>query len=291
LKISKYAIEGEDDEPAAFVREAFDRCSTGIEHFPEHASLWFTRAKIRIAEVDNTMSECKPKKRYSTAAKLLPTIDKALKDFEKGESLALAGENALLEPEHLDIIADLLQIGDLFGELDDDEEGDLVKATERYLEWSRNRWERILESVPAGKGKSKMTEDDSSFTIVRKANKGMGQYYLSLSMPIVQRIEESDSEDEGGSDDEQHDKENDTEEIEKAKKSLGKAIQYLSKAETEEEPQTLVEIAEAQLTLANLLEEDCPDQRRLYAEAASRLKRAQRLGHGNYQDLIAELED
>lgn len=225
---------------------------------------------------------------------LLPTLQKALDDYEKGEALAFASDPKSYEPDQLDVISDLLQIGELFGELEDSEGGKLSAAKEKYLSWSHKRWQQVLENMPAGKGKSKAGDDDNCFTIVRKANRGMGQYYLALSMPIVNRIEGSD--DDEDDEDDEGDEDDDASpvseaEIEKAKQFLGKAIEYLLKSETDEEPQTLVEAAEAQLNLANMLDEDSQEQKLLYAEAVSRLKRAQRLGHGNYQELIADLEE
>lgn len=201
----------------------------------------------------------------------------------------------------------------------------LQKAQRRYLEWSKARWEQILTKVPQGKGKGVSPEDDGdhSYAIVRRANRGMGEYYLAMAGPLLNDLEaqsddddgddddEDDNNDDDNNDDDNSDDDNDNDgdkgnettvlankpttksEIDtlcQAKEYLETALQYLLKAEHEDTPSTYVLIAEAQISLANLYPVESDEQILLYSEAVSRLKRAQRLGHGNYQDLINDLQ-
>lgn len=165
------------------------------------------------------------------------------------------------------------------------------------------------------------------FQIQREANLGIGKYYLVLAAPFLEKFElaaenlsdddedddseieienanEDDKDDEGkgdkpkegenGEEDDESKESNELQHIlkvngEKAREYMTKSVEYLLKSENEEDGENLALIAEAQLSLSNVLD-DSSEQTLLYKEAALRLKRAQRLGAGDFTELIRDLQ-
>lgn len=292
---------GKANNSKEFVLAALERADRGLEYEPNDWELLFSRAKIRMALADELLNLADPVERYSIAcSEVVPLLDEAVKDYESAEQIILPAHdtNKKYTTDQVDSIGMLLQIGDSLGALEVEmtgKEGDdtstksLLQAQQRYLEWSKTRWEQILTKVPQGKGKGKTPEDDGdhSYVIVRRANRGMGEFYLAMATPLLNEIEaDSDDSEEDGPDEQQKQQEHGTQ----AKHYLEQALQYLLKAEHEENPSTYVLIAEAQISLANLYPVDSDEQTSLYNEAVSRLKRAQRLGYDNYQELINDLQ-
>jgi hypothetical protein len=163
----------------------------------------------------------------------------------------------------------------------------------KLLEWSKLRWERILRNVPEGKGKGKSPEEDGdySYTVIRRANRGLGEYYLSKAGPVLARIEHDDEDE----DDEEEEDEQSAEYLRDmaiAKELLTRAIDCLIRVERDEvehDGSIYSLIAEAQISLANIQDYESDEQNILYNQAIIRLTKAQRLGHGNYQEQIDEL--
>lgn len=332
LELSKFHVsegekrsqqEGEDmpvDTTEAYIEAAIDRADVGLAADEKNSDLLFTRAKAEIALISVKINDVAltPGLRYMTAVGMIENIEKAIRDYEVAESIILdtpesdanKKKGCLYTKDQLDTIESLLKIAENFNSLEYEREiapfetnpdpafekieGPLLAEQQSKLaEWSKNRWEQILNKIPEGKGKGKTPEDDGdhSYAVIRRANRGMGEYYLSVSAPIISRLEASDDEDED-EDEEQEITEENLNDFQTAKKLLTEAIEYLLKAEHDSEQGAAVYplIAEAQISLANLLDNDSDEQNVLYNEAVARLKKAQRLGYGDYQEQIAELE-
>ncbi|KAG0677793.1 Ihnibitor of Brome mosaic virus [Pichia californica] len=73
------------------------------------------------------------------------------------------------------------------------------------------------------------------------------------------------------------------------KELVNKAIEQLREAHDEEDPKTWVNIAEALITYANLLELESEEQEETYKEAEKLLRRANNACHGKYQDILDSL--
>ncbi|KAA8915709.1 hypothetical protein TRICI_002152 [Trichomonascus ciferrii] len=327
-KRSQQSEQQDEDMPVdtteAYIEAAIDRADVGLAADEKSPDLLFTRAKAEIALISVKINDVTltPGVRYMVAVEMIENIQKAIKDYEVAESIILDSpesdankkKGCLYTKDQLDTIESLLKIAENFNSLEYEREiapfetnsdpafekvdGPLLAEQQRKLaEWSKKRWEQILEKVPEGKGKGKTPEEDGdhSYAVIRRANRGMGEYYLSISAPIISRLEASDDDD-GDDDDDDDDDEEVTEEklndFQTAKGLLTKAIEYLLKAEHDSEHDAAVYplIAEAQISLANLLDNDSDEQNVLYNEAVARLKKAQRLGYGDYQEQIAELE-
>ena len=361
----------QEDTSGAFIEAAIERAGLGLESDSVSFDLYFTRSKARIALVDDEMKKCGDKSkaiRYQVGSTLIPIINDAVQDYEKGEELILKEttnqSTCKYTQVQLDIVEELLRLGDAYGSLeserkiavelkqremiedgdeanqpeevevevepeveeedddddededpdqdpdelpDDDEENPFGYDTElaeikipllhniqaKLLEWSKLRWERILRNVPEGKGKGKSPEEDGdySYTVIRRANRGLGEYYLSKAGPVLARIEHDDEDE----DDEEEEDEQSAEYLRDmaiAKELLTRAIDCLIRVERDEvehDGSIYSLIAEAQISLANIQDYESDEQNILYNQAIIRLTKAQRLGYGNYQEQIDEL--
>lgn len=74
-----------------------------------------------------------------------------------------------------------------------------------------------------------------------------------------------------------------------AKELVGTALDYLSKTWDDEDVQSWVDIAEAEITMGNLFEEG-PEQEDWYAKAEKKLKMANNSSHGKYQAILDSLK-
>lgn len=318
------------DTAEAYIEAAIERAEIGLVNDSKNSDLLFTRTKAQVALIsvkinDMTLS---PGERYKSAVELIDKVEKAVKDYEEAESIILDNPDGdykkkrgcLYTKDQLDTIESVLKVAENFSSLEyakeissfetnpdpiflEIENSLLGEEQVKLAEWSKNRWEQILNKIPESKGKSKTPEEDGdhSYMVIRRANRGMGEYYLSISAPIINRLETSDDDD--GEEEEEEEEKSDDEEkelteeqaknIALAKEYLSKAIEYLLKAENDDSAEDAAVyplIAEAQISLANLLDNDSDEQNVLYNEAVSKLKKAQRLGYGDYQEQIAELE-
>ncbi|ANB15817.1 Ett1p [Sugiyamaella lignohabitans] len=326
LDLAKF-VETEDDQPkkksgnngescADFILAAIERASIGIEESSDSiADLYFTLSRAKLALVDEKLKNSPSESRYDEAINILPELKEAVSDFETAEKFLLESGKSFLDfsKDQLGAVEDLLQIVDGFIALEDENEaesdpaastenierGRLRSLNDKYLEWSKDRYQRILETSVESKGKNK-DPNGSSVSVVLWANRGMGQYYLALAAPLLAKLDDGADEDEDEDDSEDEDEDEDDndesialspEELQSAKDLVQKAVDYLFKAESDDDPETYTVVAEALISLANLFEVESDDQRRLYSQAVLRLRKAQRLGFGSYQELIADLED
>ncbi|GMM36280.1 Ett1 protein [Saccharomycopsis crataegensis] len=70
-----------------------------------------------------------------------------------------------------------------------------------------------------------------------------------------------------------------------------KAIEHIKKIEDPEDPQTWVNIAEAEISLGNIYDLDSKDQETLYQKAEKRLKKANKATNGKYDHILKNLLD
>lgn len=282
--------EGENRED--FIKAAIERIDTGLVDQDDKAgwSLYFTRAKAKVELANETLRQLEESEDAlldEVSVAMSSQLDDAITDYEKGEQLIFEhGMQKEYSNDQLETIEAILKIADELGAIENEMEGESQDVQKKYLEWSKQRWLQILDKVPTSKGKAKVAEDtDNLLKITERANRGIGEYYLAVAAPMLSQFENTQEEDN------EEDEPLSDEELEELKSLMGKAVESLLKAEDEEDGETLVMIAEAQISLANLYDTDSEEQKGLYSEAIIRLKKAQRLGYGSYQELISELEE
>lgn len=258
-----------------------------------------------------------------------PVLERALADFDLAEKSSESEHKQQYSEQELNSIRLLLDIGEHIGEFighewakelalksiengwsaDSDAISDstglassgdgLKRLRDRCLEFSRKRFETMAKFGESEKGKTPSTAAHRPFQLQREANLGIGKYYLAMAAPFIFHYEEGTEED---SDEEADEEEvDDGEPAEKSvelefykemgEKYMTKSVENLLKSEQEDDGDNLVLIAEAQLSLANLVGDTNERERDLlYKEAVVRLKRAQRLGAGDFSELIRDLQ-
>lgn len=75
-----------------------------------------------------------------------------------------------------------------------------------------------------------------------------------------------------------------------SKKLVSKALDLLKETWDEEDPQSWVDIAEAEITMGNLFDVDSNDQEQWYEKAEKKLKMANNSTHGKYQQILDSLK-
>lgn len=284
------------DTADMFVSAALERISTGLEQHPSDADLLFLKAKALVNDIDETMGVCPPMSRADTAEKIAKTqVPEVIEVFTKAKSAALDSKKfTSISHEQLDTLEELIELSGSLESLVEDQEvfSDVLEAT-------KNIYKELLDSVPEGKGKAKIDEADeadNNLELIRKANRGMGRYFLACSEPFVAILTEQDDDEDDDEDDEAKNDDDDSDENEaaatkEATKLLDKAIGHFKQAEDQEDGEFLVTVAEAMIQYGNLLESESEAQKHWYKEAVSRLRQAQRLGVGKYDEIIMDLED
>lgn len=142
--------------------------------------------------------------------------------------------------------------------------------------------------------------DDVSKNIKKSVHEKLGQSYLMEAEDPIAFFNsfqyDRDDEIEDALEDEEDKLRELVETKEAAEKSreLGKslvntAIEHLREAHDEEDPKTWVNVAEALITYANLLELESEEQEQTYKKAEKLLRRANNACHGKYQDILDSL--
>lgn len=321
-KPKKTKTDEQKDTAKDFIAAALDRVNAGLDSHPDSFELLFTRARANIVKVAEQLKRDTVNTFRNYPTELLPALNEALTDFEKAEKIILADTDKKYSDQELIAIQLLLDIGEHIGnnwelasareneedeeEEDDDDERDAEYAAnlkllrDTYLDWSKERYLNMAKVGEEGKGKTALTGEvtkKTPFQIQREATLGIGKYYLAKAAPYIEEYEEAAemfSDDEGEGNEEADENEAEAKRLlgvlgSKAREYMTKSLEYLLKSENEEDGDNLVLIAEAQLSLANLLEDE-GEQELLYKEASLRLKKAQRLGAGDFTELIRDLQ-
>lgn len=326
-KKSKKKEEDQKDTSKDFIEAALERVSRGIEEHPDSYELLFTRARALIFQIGEKLKRDTLLTFQEYPSELLPSLRQSQADFEAAEALVLAAAAAAdaanekkytqQEVVTLQLLGDVAEhIGTNWmlasrdleeeeEELNDDDEEDLPKYVadlkrlqDACLDWIKDRYVNMAKAGEDSKGKSQA--QSRSFLLQREANLGIGKYFLAKAAPYIEEYEEIMGEDDYDEDEEKEKEDEEDEEksakakvltavTEKAREYMSKSVEHLLKAENDEDGDVMALIAEAQVSLANLLEDEA-EQELLYEEACVRLKRAQRLGAGDFSEMIRELK-
>lgn len=284
-----------------FFDAGLERVATGLEKYSSAPELLFAKSQIILSRIPlqyiSQMSVASTKEQFPDIDSLL---NEALDCFANAEKLVIKeGKWELFNKENVDILNlldDLLDIIDNFGQenidegLDsDNEDEDLpevelevshplycIKESDKYNLFWRRHTVTIQEKV---------SEHGKDGQLTRDLCTKLGQSYLmeaegpaNIYTALVYGEQEDQDELDGLSS-------KDAQRI--AKELVVKAIECLMQAENPEEPQSWVDVAEAQITLGNLCEES--EQEAEYSKAEERLKKANNATHGKYQDILDNL--
>ncbi|ODQ81141.1 hypothetical protein BABINDRAFT_160542 [Babjeviella inositovora NRRL Y-12698] len=293
-------VEKEIDE---FFTTAEERIETGLEQYPQSISLLFAQAKLLLNRIPlGYVSRMDLESTTKEFPKVATLLDRALDVYESAEMQAeIAKDFSCFTQENFEILEtydDLLDFIDNFGRntadgLDSDEEsGDEeevelskkhplrgIKEEDKYNLWWREHVVTFLTHFDAKKSK-----EVSDVALRREICKRLGQSYLMEAEEPSQIFTALTYE----NSDEYPDL--DVKEVQKdVIKLVEQAIAYLKQAEDPEVPQSWVDIAEAQITLANLHDNESEIQEATYKLAEERLAKANKATHGKYDDIMKNL--
>ncbi|KAK9464889.1 nuclear pore complex subunit Nro1-domain-containing protein [Lipomyces arxii] len=250
-----------EEGPEDFIQAALERSAIGLEQYPDSFELRFSRCRYRVAFATLKLTESIDDESVTTC---VPRLQEINEDFVETVKLSETSSEAMLtnaaSPAEAvtNLLTDVSKLYEMTFESDS-----LLKQNPELYTWVITQWQRKLDQDPDNKS----------------LHRALGEFLLSRSHPHVRKAEENmESEIESSND-----------EVAIAVETLKDALEQLCAAETEDDSELMVVIAEAQVSLANLTE-DVEEQEKLYAKAIDRLKRAQALGGEDFSEMIAELQ-
>ncbi|KAG5356151.1 Enhancer of translation termination 1 [Yarrowia sp. B02] len=255
--VKKKKVKSEDvaaETSDMFVDAALERVETGLEQYPEDAGLLFVKSRALKQDIDEKMSAVANDERKATAKKMIAQLNAILEVFKQAQKHA-----STVTPDQLDVVEELIELsGALQGvvKMSDIADTTLVACEKLYNE--------ILESE----------KDEKT---VQKAHRGVGTCKMIIADSLLDLLDEDD--------------EDNDDTVKLAKKNLKSAIEHFQKSETDEDGEFMVTLAETMIQYGNLFETESEEQKKWYGEAVKRLRQAQRMGVGKYDEMILELED
>lgn len=285
LTIFKAAEEGEDIAP--YFENALERAELGLKSNPKSDLLKLAIAKIIIQRiplqfVSNLSVDSKA---TEIPVDLFEQLEKAKKNFTGEPDLELGFEVLHMFDDLLDILENFGLENNVDEGLDSDEEDELEPVVlkkshplyrlqksipENYI-WLRETMQKLLEQI-----------EDSKLRV--EVARSLGHLYLKAAEePSSLFLQQYD--DEEAADDSKEARKAQTE----ALAHTETALDYLKKAQVEDEPKTWVEVAEAYIDLGNIHDYQSAEQEKAYQTAEDILKRANRASHGRFQDILDNL--
>ncbi|AOW04447.1 uncharacterized protein YALI1_D27995g [Yarrowia lipolytica] len=255
--VKKKKVKSDDVAPETsdmFVDAALERVETGLEQYPEDAGLLFVKSRALKQDIDEKMSAVSKEERKETAKKMISQLNKILEVFKLAQKHA-----STVTPAQLDVVEELIELS---GALES-----VVKQSD-ISETTLVACEKFYNEILASE------KDENT---VKKAHRGVGTCKMIVADSLLDLLDDDD--------------EDNDDTVELAKKNLKAAIEHFQKSETDEDGEFMVTLAETMIQYGNLFETESDDQKKWYGEAVKRLRQAQRLGVGKYDEMILELED
>ncbi|CDK25104.1 unnamed protein product [Kuraishia capsulata CBS 1993] len=301
LALSRLASFTQDNsEVGDYFEAALERVTLGLERFPKSAKLLFARAAIILSRIplqyvsqmdlDTQISKKVPKMGL--------LVDEALQAYSEAESVAELADFDAQTFDVLDALDDLLDLAKHYGNdemehgMDSDDEDEDDSADEgglaethplkslkdsKYNEHWRDHTLTFLAKLD-----EKASGEDVE--LKRSVLKKLGQFYLLESetpASIYISLAFGEGADEATQDAKTAQKD--------AKRFTKTAVDYLIRAQNPDDPQSLVDVAEAKISLGNLYPLEGEDQERLYNEAEALLETANKATHGKYDNILENL--
>lgn len=324
--LSEAAKFKSEEESGEWIANALERIAAGHDKFGKHdVRLLFAKCDILLnkiaVEYIGKMNVDSKKEEFSDLTQLfedfIHTWNKAIKESEKSESLAIFEEDFVFEI--LNTFDDLLDIIDKFGtqmnevvdsdDDDDDEEDadvsagdknpqDALEASDFQISEDHPLYEIQQEDKYNAFWRDNMLKykellgDNVDKKLIKSVNEKLGQSFLMEAEEPIAFFSsyQYDTEEE---DDEEEDNADIKEAVEAARqdglKLVDLALQHLRQTHDEEDPKSWVNIAEALITYGNLLELESEEQEAAYKEAEKLLRRANNATHGHYEDILHSL--
>ncbi|KAG7882725.1 hypothetical protein KL938_003148 [Ogataea parapolymorpha] len=306
--LAQFNVEDNQTSVTEYFDNAIERIEDGMDKFPGEEVLLFAKAQIIMDRIPlEYISQMNVESTKTKFPDIVEMLDEATRLLELGTKTAESKENCTIFNgstvlDILDSLDDLLDIVDNFGRsyeegLDSDaEESDEeeilpetqlssshplyeIRNTDQYNIFWREAMKESLRLL------DKNEKPDAA--IRRKLVKKLGQSYLmEAEEPIsIFTTLEYDSDAEG----QEINGVSATAAKQVAQKLVRTAIEYLEGAWDEEDPQTWVDLAEAEISMGNLFEVGGSEQEDWYARAENKLVRANNATHGKYEEVLENL--
>lgn len=261
--VKKKKVKSDDVAPETsdmFVDAALERVETGLEQYPEDAGLLFVKARALKQDIDEKMYIVSKEERKETAKKMIKQLNVILDVFKQAQKQA-----STVTPLQLDVVEELIELS---GALES-----VVKQSD-IAETTLVACETLYNEILASE------KDENT---IKKAHRGVGTCKMIIADSLLDLLDDDEEDEE--------DEEDNKDTVKLAKKNLKSAIEHFQKSETEEDGEFMVTLAETMIQYGNLFDAETEEQKKWYGEAVKRLRQAQRMGVGKYDEMILELED
>lgn len=291
LTIFKAAQESEDI--SQYFDNALERAELGLERAPDSDLLKLVIAKIIIQSIPlQFVSKLTvDSKAADVPVDLFEQLEKAKNNFNGQSNVELGFEVLQMFDDLLDILENFGLENNVDEGLDSDDEEELEPIVLKKSHPLR----RLQESIPANyvwlrETMQRLFEQVEDPKIRIDMARSLGHLFLKAAEePSSVFLQQYDDDSAEGS--------NETEKVQKDAKEAQKealshtitALDYLKKAQVEDEPKTWVEVAEAHIDLGNLYDYQSAEQEKAYQTAEDILKKANRASHGKFQDILDNL--
>ncbi|QPG77392.1 hypothetical protein FOA43_004805 [Brettanomyces nanus] len=289
----------EDDENSGTaVKDYFDnamgRVDNGLDKFGESGLLKFAKSSILMNRIPleyiSHMSFESKSNEYPDVTELLDDALELYREGSKDENVKLGQELWIFEI--LEAFNDLQEIVRNFGRDQSEEIDSEEEVEEEEMEESGQIVSLLDEHHPLYKLIGKLEKPDygeffkdqvsnylkhteNNKQLKRKVAGKLGLWYLSKAEQAATKYGS------GGK----------AESMDAAIGIIKTCIKHLKEAWSDEDPDSWVDLAEAQITYANLLPVDSKEQEHLYELAEKSLKKANNATHGKYTDILESLHD
>ncbi|CAR26686.1 hypothetical protein ZYGR_0H05090 [Zygosaccharomyces rouxii] len=292
LTIFKTEQEGED--VSQYFDQALEWAEIGMEKTSKDSQLLqlavskIILQRIPLQFISKLTVDSKPE---DVNLDLFEQLQRAKKCFNVEKDLELAYEVLQMFDDLLDMLENFGHGNNIDEGLDSDEEDEIepVKLNKKHPLY------RLQKAIPENYAWLKETmvklfENIEETTLRRNVARTLGHLFLKAAEePTSVFMQQYDDEDE---EEETEDKEVPKEIKQAQKEALSHtrtALDYLEKAQVEDEPETWVEVAEAYIDLGNLHDYQSSEQEKAYKVAEDILKKANRASHGRFQDILDNL--
>lgn len=295
LALSELAIfktEQENEDVAQYFDQALERAEVGMEKTSKDSELLslviskISLQRIPLQFISKLKVDSKPE---DVNLDLFEQVQRAKKCFNVKKDLELAYEVLQIFDDLLDMLENFGLGNNVDEGLDSDEEDEIepVKLDEQH---PLNRLQKAIPEnyVWLRETMIKLFENTEQNTLRASVARTLGHLFLKAAeKPTGIFMQQYDDEEEQTKDKEV------PKEIQQAQKDAlthtRTALDYLEKAQVEDEPETWVEVAEAYIDLGNLHDYQSSEQENAYKVAEDILKKANRASHGKFQDILDNL--